>query len=69
MTLVFVAFSQKESSFKSLLRDLLNLSTEFCLSKIHALSAERNGEESLIVLCKSLIYRRKRRNRSLRHPV
>ena len=68
MTSVFVAlkailfaFSQKESSFKSLLRVLLIISTEFCLFKIHVSSAKRNAEENLTALYRSLIYKRKRK--------
>ena len=67
MTLVFVAFkaillafSQKESSFKFLLRVLLILSMEFCLFKTHVSSAKWNGEDNLIALCKSLITKKER---------
>ena len=52
---ILLAFRQEESSFKSLLRVLLILPTEFCLFKIHVSSAEWNREENLIALCRSLI--------------
>ena len=58
---ILLAFRQEESSFKSLLRVLLILPTEFCLFKIHVSSAEWNREENLIALCRSLIYKTKTR--------